>query len=122
MDFPPAARWLWMISAWYDGCLMSFPIFFKHAPIGHRYQIAVIMHDENGPGAVMEFQNEVFDYRPEDSEVQAPLFHYQPPVLVSINSALMPSLAEMRHDPNWEEAKIIWNQTNVTGVGDSSDE
>lgn len=93
--------------------MATFPKFFRHRPLGNRYQIALIMNDESAPGVVMTFQHEVYDYRADESEAQHALFHYQPDVLLSCSTTVLPSLAEIRHDPEWEEGAMNWKTLPV---------
>lgn len=57
----------------------------------------------------MTFQYEVFDYHPMNGEAEMKLFNYQPDILVQTTQVVMPGLAEMQRDANWEEGTVSWS-------------
>lgn len=101
--------------------MATFPKFFKHMPLEGRYQLLLLMNEESAPGVIMTFQHEVYSYAPDDTEAQNALFHYQPDMLLSCQTAVMPALAVLRNDPAWVEGKMLWSEINAIGVGASSD-
>ena len=103
--------------------MSSFPKFFKHLPLGTRYQMLVVMSEESAPGVILEFQHEIYT-EPETAEGQLRMFDYQPDTLLNVSTSILPPLVVLRNDPDWVEGGLKWESPMmkmfVTGAREGS--